>query len=598
MRRRSLPILLALCIALALLPTVQAADLSEPGIRREPIGYDGVGEVFYDDFDAWLMQEAEVRPMSVEDGTVDLKPANEVRWIDRVELPDYALRLYEVLEEAVDGDGYNDYLIDDEYYDLEGENVRTDVPGGFMRGTVYNSSDDSTTRYTAVLLTTTETADTDQNTKDYVTNCIYTVLSAFKFDHQEVFWINGRGVVRFSRNDGKTYYGLSLCTRRSSQEGETISYYEIRRPDFRSDGLWDIRGAMARRDGDIEKILGTIPAGADRFSQIFYLNKWLAENNQYNTSVKYDGDGPWYAYEGISALEGLDGEYGPVCSGYAAAFKMLCDGLGIPCVTVTGRVSENTGHRWNYVQLEDGKWYAVDVTYDDRNDDGANLTKWLLVGGKTVVNGKEFLDTHPAHNRSYYSGGTDFTNGPVLSDEACPRGVRLAYRGFPEALSAGTSVTMTPALIFDSGAEYTYSSTTLPAGLSLDPDTGEITGTATAPVDSLTVTVTAVNPSDPTDRAECTLTFSISANYAIDYDRGSGKYTITSAPPAGDVFVAAALYDSGGKLLEAKLERLTIEGASADGVLRFDSVPASSDYIKVFLLDQSCTPLCTAFEEE
>ena len=89
---------------------------------------------------------------SVDDGQVDLKPTNELRWIDRVKLPDYALTLYETLEEAADGDGYKDYLIDDKYYDLEGADVYTDVPGEFTRGTV-TFSDGSTTRYTCLLYT-------------------------------------------------------------------------------------------------------------------------------------------------------------------------------------------------------------------------------------------------------------------------------------------------------------------------------------------------------------------------------------------------------------------------------------------------------------
>lgn len=381
MKKRWLSILFILCMSLALLPGTARA--------------------------------------SAENGRVDLKPTSELRWIDRVELPDYALTLYETLEEAADGDGYKDYLIDDKYYDLEGDNIRTDMPGEFMRGTV-TSSDGSTTRYTAILVTTTKTDETDQNTKDYIANCIRTVVSAFKFDHQEVFWIKGVYRVEFNRN-GTRYYCLALCANDSKPDAENTTYYEIRRSDFRTGGQWDIRGAMARRDANVEKILAAIPAGANRFMQIYYLNKWLAENNQYNTTVKKDGDGPWYAYECISALEGLTGVDGPVCSGYASALKVLCDKLGIPCITVTGWVSENTKHRWNYIQMEDGKWYAVDVTNNDRNDNGANLTKWLLVGSKTVINGKEFFENHPAHNRSYYGGGTDFTNGPVLSDEAYPR---------------------------------------------------------------------------------------------------------------------------------------------------------------------------------
>lgn len=57
-----------------------------------------------------------------------------------------------------------------------------------------------------------------------------------------------------------------------------------------------------------------------------------------------------------------------VCEGYARAFKYFMDDLGIPCVMVCGTAvnSDNVSeaHAWNYVKLN-GKWYAMDVTWDD-----------------------------------------------------------------------------------------------------------------------------------------------------------------------------------------------------------------------------------------
>ena len=48
-----------------------------------------------------------------------------------------------------------------------------------------------------------------------------------------------------------------------------------------------------------------------------------------------------------------------VCAGFADTFKILCDELRIPCIIVG-----NAGHAWNYVKMDDGKWYAVDTTVD------------------------------------------------------------------------------------------------------------------------------------------------------------------------------------------------------------------------------------------
>lgn len=63
---------------------------------------------------------------------------------------------------------------------------------------------------------------------------------------------------------------------------------------------------------------------------------------------------------------------GAVCEGYAKGFKLMCDRIGVPCVCIFGNydLENSTAHMWNYVQMEDGLWYAVDVTWDDL--DGKN----------------------------------------------------------------------------------------------------------------------------------------------------------------------------------------------------------------------------------
>ncbi len=76
-----------------------------------------------------------------------------------------------------------------------------------------------------------------------------------------------------------------------------------------------------------------------------------------------------------------------VCEGYARAVKMVLDKLNIPCILVTGiykhTEEELEPHMWNYVQLEDGKWYAVDATFDDPST-GTEKSEYLLVGDDKV----------------------------------------------------------------------------------------------------------------------------------------------------------------------------------------------------------------------
>ena len=79
-------------------------------------------------------------------------------------------------------------------------------------------------------------------------------------------------------------------------------------------------------------------------------------------------------------------EPGVVCEGYSKAFKLICDRLDIPCVVVFGNydATENVAHMWNDVLMEDGNWYAVDVTWDDNDGEGSEYDHdYFLKGSKS-----------------------------------------------------------------------------------------------------------------------------------------------------------------------------------------------------------------------
>ena len=52
-----------------------------------------------------------------------------------------------------------------------------------------------------------------------------------------------------------------------------------------------------------------------------------------------------------------------VCDGYASAFKILCNAVGIECIIPRG-FSSNSGHAWNQAKI-DGQWYNFDVCWGD-----------------------------------------------------------------------------------------------------------------------------------------------------------------------------------------------------------------------------------------
>jgi hypothetical protein len=89
-----------------------------------------------------------------------------------------------------------------------------------------------------------------------------------------------------------------------------------------------------------------------------------------------------------------------VCQGYAETMKMFCDFFDIPCVCLSG--DAGGPHMWNAIQMEDGLWYLVDVTWDDS---GSYLfDDYLLTGLNTVDKHfykKTFAKSHISDGNPY-----------------------------------------------------------------------------------------------------------------------------------------------------------------------------------------------------
>ena len=96
-----------------------------------------------------------------------------------------------------------------------------------------------------------------------------------------------------------------------------------------------------------------------------------------------------------------------VCSGYAAAYKVLMDRLGISCVTLS---SNKMNHAWNMVNI-DGQFFHVDATWDDPVWDHKGYVghAYFLKSDDKMVNTKGVID-HFGWGQNYHATSNRFND--------------------------------------------------------------------------------------------------------------------------------------------------------------------------------------------
>ena len=135
----------------------------------------------------------------------------------------------------------------------------------------------------------------------------------------------------------------------------------------------DVTGTIAKKYMELrvtekpasEKITDSIiTSDMTNIQKVKAIHDWLVSN------VEYDEEG--YSAGSISdeshTAAGLFKNRKAVCDGYANAFKEMAEYAGFETVVITGvGIDSNNNvesHAWNQVKI-DGKWYNIDVTWDD-----------------------------------------------------------------------------------------------------------------------------------------------------------------------------------------------------------------------------------------
>lgn len=281
---------------------------------------------------------------------------------------------------------FGDQLKDDPvavqaYKELEQAFSEGDYTCGSYTVTVeYTSSSDQ------VVGTTPDYKATDKEIDDMMKDfhrSIRNAYAAFCKDHPEVFFLGNT----IEQNET-----LSSALSNGQYEWKVKSVTITMESLF--SGKRALNTAKTRYNNAMESAVAYAKNGNSRYERLLRVHNYLCEKAAYASGT--------YAHSSYGAL--VDGNC--VCDGYAMAYKAICDKLEIPCVEVSGTGISTNGtesHMWNLVQMPNGKWYGVDVTWDDRED--KTYTTYFLVGSKTTAMAEfglgAFSETHVSSGYFY-----------------------------------------------------------------------------------------------------------------------------------------------------------------------------------------------------
>lgn len=218
-----------------------------------------------------------------------------------------------------------------------------------------------------------------------IKNAISRACQAMVKDYPEMFWLSslesGWSIIPVPSKESSTgYKGI-------------VTSYTLRPVAYTyagTDKIETFYNSVATVKEAVEAKFGE---DASDYEILKAAHDYLCAELEYNYAARSGGDEYQYSHNVYTVFAGSKMV---ACEGYAKAFKVLCDEFGIPCILVAGygvTDSDSEAHMWNYVKMGDGKWYAVDVTWDDQ-DDGIHHTYFLAGAGTQGFYGYTFSEEH------------------------------------------------------------------------------------------------------------------------------------------------------------------------------------------------------------
>lgn len=131
----------------------------------------------------------------------------------------------------------------------------------------------------------------------------------------------------------------------------------IENPYSSEEGFAQVKSMYAELVSELDRIAGEIRFdGMTDFDKLLLAHDYIASHCAYYEVDDYYGDNLSYSAYGVIINKKA------VCQGYSFAYEAILSRLGFDDILFV--VSDSLNHVWNLVKL-DGKWYNIDVTWDD-----------------------------------------------------------------------------------------------------------------------------------------------------------------------------------------------------------------------------------------
>ncbi len=179
----------------------------------------------------------------------------------------------------------------------------------------------------------------------------------------------------------------------------------------------------------LDDALSVVDEKMSELEKAIALHDYLAANCGYDYENYLNNSIPVQSYSAYGALVNRLA----VCQGYALAYKLLCNKVGIECFMVT---SDKMNHAWNLIRLGES-YYQVDVTWDDPVWDSLGLARHVNMfvsdeafgqprGGSsqnhhdwTITKGSETVDLKAEDSRYDEAFWVDCKSPLILNDGMC-----------------------------------------------------------------------------------------------------------------------------------------------------------------------------------